>query len=194
MHSQAFTGTVPFGPGGMMRGWGSGQAFTDTVPYGRGPMMGGWGSGQPFTGTLPFGPGLMMAPGGVHEQVWTAIAKELGLTYDQLQAELKTKTLVQLTQEKGVSLDTLKNVAKTAWTDGINQLVQQGKLTREQADWMLQRMDATGWPMFGGGQGFGPGPNGCPMMDDDDQPGQGFGPRGQGPRGRMMPFFGGRQG
>lgn len=169
---------TPFsGPGWMGRGMMSyGQPFTGTMPFGRGPMMGG---GQPYTGTLPFGPGLMMAPGGVHEQMWTAVAQQLGLTYDQLQTELRTKTLAQLAQEKNVSLDTLKGIARTAWTNGVNQLVQQGKLTREQADWMIQRMDAMGWPMFGNAQGLGPG--GCGMLGR---------PQGQGFRGRMMPFGG----
>ncbi len=167
------------GTGWMGRGMMSySQPFTGTMPFGRGPMMGG---GQLYTGTLPLGPGLMMTPGSVHEQMWTAVAQQLGLTYDQLQTELGTKTLAQLAQEKNVSLDALKNVAKTAWTNAINQLVQQGKLTREQADWMIQRMDAMGWPMFGNAQGWGP--DGCGMMGR---------PQGQGFRGRGMPF-GGRQ-
>ena len=186
---------VPFGgPGGMMRGWMHSQNYTGTLPYGRGPMMGGRGNGQAYTGTLPFGPmsGVMMAPGGAHEQVWTAVAKELGLTYDQLQEQLKTKTLAQLAQEKGVTLEKLQAVSKTAHQAALDKLVEEGKLTREQADWMLQRIAerAMGWPMLGG-QGYGPGSNGCPMLGGT--PSQGFGSRGQGSRGRMMPFFGGRQ-
>ena len=181
---------APFSdPGGMMRGWMHGQTFTGTVPFGRGPMM-GRGYGQPFTDTVPFGPDLMMLPGGAHEQVWTAVAKELSLTYDQLQEQLKTKTLAQLAQEKGVTLEKLQAVSKAAHKTALDKLVEEGKLTREQADGMLQRMEAMGWPMLGG-QGYGPGPNGCPMHGGT--PGQGFGPRGQGSRGRMMPFFGGRQ-
>ncbi len=78
--SQAFSGTLPFGRGPMMHGWGYSEPFTGAAPFGPG-MMQGWGYGQPFTSTVPFGPGVMMAPGGVHEQVWTAVAKELDLTY-----------------------------------------------------------------------------------------------------------------
>jgi hypothetical protein len=81
----------------MMRGYGYGEPFTGTVPFGRGPMLGQGGQGSPLYGT-------MMLPGGVHEQVWTAVAQELGLNYDQLQTELKTKTLAQLAQEKDVTL------------------------------------------------------------------------------------------
>ena len=93
--AQGGTPPTPFGgPGAWMsgRGWMHDEAYTGTVPYGRGPMMGGPGYNRPFTGTVPPGPmyGAMMEPDGVHEQVWTAIAQELGLTYDQLQTELKS--------------------------------------------------------------------------------------------------------
>ena len=177
MHSQTYTGTVPFGPGGMMREVGYGQPFSGTVPFGRSPMMGLGGQGGPLYGA-------MMLPGGVHEQVWTAVAQELGLTYDQLQAELKTKTLEQLAQDKNVKLEKLQEVFQTAHKAALDQLVQEGKLTREQADWMIQRMDAAGYPMlFGQGRGLGP----C-FDDDDNTPApQGLRPRGQGFRGRMMP-------
>ena len=181
MHSQTFTGTVPFGPGGMMRGWGNSEPFSGTVPFGRGPMM---GQGGPLYGT-------MMLPGGVHEQVWTAVAQELGLTYDQLQAELKTKTLEQLAQDKNVKIEKLQEVFKTAHKAALDQLVQEGKLTREQADWMIQRMDAAGYPMmFGQGRGLGP----CFDDDDNTSAPQGLRPRGQGFRGRMMPGLPGRSG
>jgi hypothetical protein len=174
--AQGGTPPTPFsGPGGWMggRGWMHSQAFTGTVPYGRGPMMGGWGSGQPFTGTIPFGPGMMGAWGGpmseMHKDIWTAVAKELGLTYDQLQAELRTKTLGQLAQEKNVTLDKLQEIVRSAWKAEINELVEAGTLTREQADWMIQRMDAAGFPMLGLGPGLGPchsggfgGPQGFP--------------------------------
>jgi hypothetical protein len=179
--AQGNTPPSPLGGfGGMVRGWMHSQTYTGTVPFGRGPMLGQGGQGGPLYGT-------MMLPGGVHEQVWTAVAQELGLTYDQLQAKLKTKTLEQLAQEKNVTLDKLQQVYKTAHKAALDQLVQEGKLTREQADQMIQRMDAAGYPMLNGaGRGT------CPCCgDDDDTPGQqGLGgPRGQsrGGRGRMMP-------
>jgi hypothetical protein len=203
---------APFnGPSSWMRGWMHSEAYTGTMPYGRGGMMGrddtrredAWGNGQAYTGTMPFGRGgaqgaplygTMMLPGGVHEQVWTAVAKELGLTYDQLQKELATKTLTQLAQEKNVAIERLQNVYKAAHKTALDELVADGKLTREQADAMIQRMEAAGWPMLDGqGRGFGP----CHDLDDDDNTGTpGFGPRGgMGGRGRMMtPFSGGRQG
>jgi len=177
-HSQAFSGTLPFGRGPMMHGWGYNEPFTGTAPFGPG-MMRGWGYGQPFSSTVPFGPGAMMAPGGLHDQVWTAVAKELGLSYDQLQAELRTKTLEQLAQGKNVTLDQLQEVAQAAWKAGIDKLVEEGKLTREQADWMIQHMDSGGFPNFGLGQG--------PCYGNDD-----LGPQSQGNTPQGFGFRGGR--
>ena len=185
--AQGNTPPTPFGgPGGWMgRGMmgNYGQAFTGTVPFGRGGMMRGWGYGQPVTGTVPFGRGAMMAPDGVHEQVMTAVAKELDLTYDELQVELQTKTLAQIAQDKGVELESLRQVAQDAWKAAIEQLVEDGKLTREQADWMLQRVDAAGFPMFGQGRGMGP----C-LGDDDGN----WGPQSQNSAPQEFGFRGGR--
>jgi len=186
--AQSGTLPTPFGgPGawmgrGMMGGWGYGQAYTGTVPFGRGPMMRDWGYGKPLTGTTLYGPGMMGAWGGpmsdMHTEIWAAVAKELGLTSDQLQAELSTKTLEQLAQEKGVKLEKLQEAAQSAWKTEINELVESGKLTREQADWMIQRMDAAGLGMmFGQGRGLGP----C-GRDGTFSGSQGFrGGRGRGP-------------
>jgi antitoxin component of RelBE/YafQ-DinJ toxin-antitoxin module len=162
-----------------------GQAYTGTVPFGRGGMMHGWGYSQSVTGTVPFGRGAMMAPDGVHEQVMTAVAKELGLTYDELQTALQTKTLAQIAEDEGVELEKLQQVAQDAWKAAIEKLVTEGKLTREQADRMLQRMDAAGFPMFGQGRGLGP------CFDDDDG---NWGPQGQNSAPQEFGFRGGRGG
>ena len=194
--AQSGTPPTPFGgPGaGMRRGMMGdyGQAYTGTVPFGHGPMMRGWGYGEPLTGTTPYGPGMMGAWGGsmsdMHTEIWTAIAKELGLTYDQLQAELSTKTLEQLAQEKGVTLEKLQEAAQSAWKTEINELVESGKLTREQADWMIQRMDAAGLGMMlGQGRGLGPcGGSGAFGGPQGQSAPQGFGPRGGRGRGPGM--------
>ena len=194
--AQSGTLPTPFGgPGawmgrGMMGGWGYGQAYTGTVPFGHGPMMRDWGYGKPLTGTTLYGLGMMGAWGGpmsdMHTEIWTAVAKELGLTSDQLQAELSTKTLEQLAQEKGVKLEKLQEAAQSAWKTEINELVESGKLTREQADWMIQRMDAADFGMmFGQGRGLGP----CGRSGTfGGSQGQGFrGGRGRGPGMTLAP-------
>jgi hypothetical protein len=136
--------------------------MSGTMPYGmmgRG-MMGGrgmhgmMGSGT-YTGTMPMH-GAMMGANGMHEQVWTAIAAELDMTYAELNTALQGgQTVAQLAEAKGVSLDELKTAAKNAHRAALADLVEQGVITQEQADGMLDHMDDM--PMFNFDQGFGPG-------------------------------------
>ncbi|MBC7236671.1 MAG: hypothetical protein H5T69_12600 [Chloroflexi bacterium] len=96
-----------------------------------------------------------------------AIAQALGMTADELSAKLQAgEKLADLAEAAGVDLQTLKNAAdaarQAAVREAIEQAVKDGKLTREQADWMLQGLE------------------------------QGYGPGGFGRRGFMFPFFGGR--
>ncbi len=100
--------------------------------------------------------GAMMGANGMHEQVWTAVAKKLGLTYAELNAALQNgQTVAQLAQAKGVSLNDLKTAALDAMKASFAELVKQGVMTQQQADWMLDHMDDM--PMFNFDQGFGPG-------------------------------------
>jgi hypothetical protein len=123
----------------------------------------------PFSGTMPHGGfggmmggnhaqmhSAMMGANGMHEQVWTAVARKLGLTYAELNTALQNgKTVAQLAQDKGVSLEALKTAALDAMKASFAELVKQGAMTQEQADWMLDRVDDM--PMFNFDQGFGPG-------------------------------------
>ena len=134
------SGTMPYGtPGGMM-----GRGMMSGVPGG---MMGG-NHAQMH--------GAMMAAGGMHEQVWTVVAEELGMTYAELNTALQNgQTVAQLAQAKGVSLDELKTAALAAMRTSFAELIEQGVMTQQQADWMLDRMDDM--PMFNFDQGFSPG-------------------------------------
>ena len=161
--ASAQTGSTPdWSPmgAGMMQGYTG--PYTGTMPM--------WGMMHNYTGTMPFH-GSMMAAGGMHEQVMTAVATRLGMTYDQLITALQNgQTIAQLADAKGVSLEALQQVANTARANALNQLVQQGVITREQADWMLDRMNDM--PMFDLGAGNGP----CPgQQPNGAQPG-GHGP------------------
>jgi hypothetical protein len=146
-----FSGTMPYGAGGMMgrgrmprggmQGMMRGGAYTNTMPM-HGAMMGMHNS--------------MMGANGLHEQVWTAVAKELGMTYAELNTATQNgQTVAELAEAKGVSLDALKIAAQAAMKASFVDLVKQGVMTQEQADWMLDRMDDM--PMFNFEQGFGPG-------------------------------------
>ena len=118
----------------------------------------------PFSGTMPYGvPGgmmgmhnSMMGPNGMHQQVWTAVAQKLGMTYAELNAALQNgQTIAQLAQAKGIPLDELKTVMLDAMKASFAELVKQGIMTQQQADGMLDRMDDM--PMFNFDQGVGPG-------------------------------------
>jgi polyhydroxyalkanoate synthesis regulator phasin len=96
----------------------------------RGGPMGG------FKGCLP----------GNHE--W--LAEQLGMTVDELQAELEAgKTVAELAEEKGVDLEAARI---EAMKEHIQQAVEDGTLTQEQADWMLEGLEQGFMP---GGRGFG---------------------------------------
>jgi hypothetical protein len=164
-------GTQPNQPNGACPMGGYTCPFSRTMPYGAGGMMGGrgmmngrgmMGSGT-YTGTMPMH-GAMMAAGGMHEQAWTAVAKKLGMTYAELNTATQNgQTVAQLAQAKGVSVDELKIAALAAMRTSFADLVEQGVMTQEQADWMLDHMDDM--PMFNFDQGFGPGMmNGRGMM------------------------------
>ena len=173
--------TWQMGPGMM----GYTGTYTGTVPYGG--MMGGF-SHAPMHG-------LMMDENGVHEQVWTAIAQKLDMSYDELTAALQNgQTLAQIAESKGVSLDELQQVATDARTAALKELLDAGTITQEQYDWMVEHMDDM--PMFGLG-GFGPGNcpgwqpgyGGAAPQNPNGAPSNGF--RG-GPGGMMNGFRGGR--
>jgi len=89
--------------------------FSGTTQLGRGMMgggmRGGMMSGGNYTNTMPLH-GAMMGANGMHEQVMTAVAKQLGLTYAELNTAMQNgQTVAQLALAKGVSLDALKTVA-----------------------------------------------------------------------------------
>jgi len=86
----------------------------------------------------------------MHQAVWTAVAKELGMTYDELTAAVQGgKTLWQIADEKGVSIDRLQEVMRGAREAALKDLVAQGAITQEQADWMLSHSNG----MMSGGFG-----------------------------------------
>ena len=72
----------------------------------------------------------------------TATAKALGLSLADLDAQLKAgKTISQIATEKKLDVTKLHDTLLVAHKALINQAVKDGKLTKEQGDWMIQRMD-----------------------------------------------------
>ena len=161
---------------------GAGVAFaqtpTPTSGYGSGWMMGGNtqnGAGYGMMGGYAQnGDGWewmnamhqwMTTSGGMHTFIWNALAETLGLTSDELYAEVNSgKTIAQIAEERGVSRADLIAALETAHQESLAQAVTDGALTQEQADnilaqmsgryeWMLDNMGSGG--MMGGQYGAG---------------------------------------
>ena len=113
---------------------------------GPGPdMMGGRRNGQ--TG---YGP--------VHEYMVAAVSEALGMTAEDLRAELESgKTMWGVAEEQGLTSEQFGELMVDARTSALNQAVEDGVITREQADWMIARMSQMN------ANGYGPGS--CPMHD-----------------------------
>jgi hypothetical protein len=134
------------------------------------------------------GPGF-----GLHSKAaLEAAAKALGMTADQLSAQLwGGQTLAAIATEKGVDIAVVQKAVQAAEVAEAKTMIQQavtaGNLTQAKADWLLQGLDKGYWGPgvdqgFGPGIGFG-GPKGGP-----GGPGGPGGRGGQGgPRGPMGP-------
>ncbi len=123
----------------------------------------------PTAQTAPAGPrGGGFGPGALHSQAaLAAAAKALGMTADELSAELwGGKTLSDIATAKGVDIATVKaavEAAENAETKtAINQAVTDGQITQAKADWLIEGLDKGYWGAgvdggFGAGFGMGPG-------------------------------------
>lgn len=130
------------------------------------------------------------------------IAEQLGLQPAELMTELQAgKTIAQLAEEKGVSLDTITEAIVTDRQTALAQAVTDGRLTQAQADARLALFEVDLQVMFekvfdaqAGGRGFGRGPGG--MGDGFGRPDGlggpgGFGGPGRGHHGGPGGMFGG---
>jgi hypothetical protein len=119
------------------------------------PAGGIWGWGR---GLFGFGPG----------DQWTMFdtaAEELGLTPEELFAELHAgKAMEEVAEARGVEMEDLQealNAARgEAIRDGIAQAVEGGTMDQEQADWLLEGLEQGFMPGPGFGHGFGRGMRG----------------------------------
>jgi hypothetical protein len=132
--------------------------------YGQGMMGGGWGR-QGGRGTMGGGYGMMGGYdddgdgyGPMHDYMLQGFADAFGLTVDELQAQLDAgETMYTIAEAQGFTLEQFRELMLQIRTDALNQLVADGTITQEQADWMLSHMSQMGQG------GYGPGAGGCPM-------------------------------
>jgi hypothetical protein len=98
----------------------------------------------------------MTTIGGMHTFVWNTLAEKLGLTSDELYAEVNSgKTITQIAEEKGVSRADLVAALETAHQESLAQAVTDGVLTQAQADSILAQMDGRyEWMLDNMGSGY----------------------------------------
>lgn len=120
-------------------------------PFGQGMMGGGYGRGN--------GPG----PGGMgngnygvmHDAMFDALASGLGITREDLDSRVAGgETPLEIALSLGFTEDEFVQIHTAARTTAINDLLADGTITQEQADWMLNHTP---------GNGYGPG--NCPHLN-----------------------------
>ena len=144
----------------------TGAAVAIVAGAGGALAAGGAGGDGPETGTTVGGPGLAIGvdgdgPGGPS----AAIADYLGLTEDELRAQLESgKTLAQIASALGKSVSGLEDVIYADAKTHLDQAVANGKLTADQEQTMLAELkshlddmvNSTGPHMTVKGVGGGP--------------------------------------
>ena len=113
------------------------QEPTPPVPFGG--HGGGWGRGG-------FGRGGFGLAGGGMWTMFDTAAEALGMTPEELFAESRAgKSLADIAEAKGVDVQTVydaMNAARgEAMQQAIEQAVEDGRLTQEQADQMIERLE-----------------------------------------------------
>ncbi len=138
--------------------WGNGYGY-GMMGNGNG-MMGGYAQNGDYSWMSNMHQ-WMLNTGGTHTLVWNGLADALGLTPDELNAQLTGgKTLAQIAETQGVSQEQLAAALETSVKAGLDKAVADGVLPQEQADWMLTRMAGNyEWMLTRMGTGYGAG--GC---------------------------------
>lgn len=157
-----------YGPGGMMGEYGNGYGPGNMMGgqgygYGRGGMMGGRGNG--YAPGMMGGRGLGVARGEgiMHDYMIAAFADAVDLTPEDVETRLLDgETLKEIAIAQGITEDKLPDLAAQVRQAALDKAVADGVITQAQADLMLEHMNKTM------GLGFGPGFDGCPMMDGDE--------------------------
>jgi len=130
------------------------------VPFGWHGVRGGKGG---------FGRGMFGLGRGDQWTMFDTVAEALGLTPEELFAELHAgKSLDEVAEEQGVDIEVVQDAMNAARSEAMRQAIEQavedGNMTQEQADWMLEGLEQGFFP----GRGFGRarGWNGCPSAED----------------------------
>jgi hypothetical protein len=121
-----------------------------------------------------FGRGMFGLGRGGQWTMFDTAAEALGLTPEEFFAELHAgKSLDEIAEEQGVDIEVVRDAMNAARVEAMRQAIEQavedGNMTQEQADWMLEGLEQGFFPKRGTspGRGFGParGGNGCPPAE-----------------------------
>lgn len=124
--------------------------------------------GPPTGGIWGWGRGLFGFDRGGECTTFDTAADVLGLTPEELFSEMHAgKTLEEVAEEQGVDLDALEEALNAsraeAMRNAIEQAVEDGEMSREQADWLLEGLEKGYMPGPGFDHGFGHGRRGPAM-------------------------------
>ena len=129
------------------------------VPFGWDGVRGGRGG---------LGRGMFGLGRGDRWTMFDTAAEALGLTPEEFFAELHAgKSLDEIAEEQGVDIEVVRDAMNAARVEAMRQAIEQavedGNMTQEQADWMLEGLEQGFFP----GRGFGRarGGNGCPPAE-----------------------------
>jgi hypothetical protein len=137
------------------------QGASDTLQHGRGP-----GGGR-----------------GLGQAELEAAADVLDMTTEELTTALQSgKTLEQIAEDAGVDFEdvqaAIQAAHETEMRERIQQAVEDGTITQENADWLLEGLDKGFIGVPGGfglggphGPGFGPGPDQAPTAQPTQESG-----------------------
>ena len=125
--AQETTPPIPFGWHGGGRGWGG---F-------------GWASSSAWA-------------------MFDTAAEALGMTPEELFDEMRAgKNLTEIAEEQGIAVEDVYDAMNDARAEAIPEIIEQavedGSLTQQQADWMLEGLEQGFFPRRPGGRGFGRG-------------------------------------
>jgi len=114
------------------------------------------GTSQPYTAP-GYGPGMMGGRGGLgggmhfmdegpyHEVMLSSFAEALGLTVDQLDARLgEGETMWQIAEDEGATRDEFIAIMQEARSSMLEQAVEDGFMSQDQADFMNSRWQERG--------------------------------------------------
>ena len=136
-------------------------------------------------GEPPYGQkrGVADGTGTLHDYMEKAMAEAVGLTVSAFEARHDAgETFYQIALAEGFTAEEIPALMQTARADALDAAAKDGVITQEQADWMGSRGQGRGGMMGGYGNGA------CPMYEEGQEPGAGFGRggmRGQGGQGQQ---------